>query len=149
MLELYQKYTKSRNLNLSFQQFSIFVEFFPALLMMLSDGIIDSQEYQYLEKLSKNIAKIFEDDLYGEKQVKELEQTFKNEFEYLSRNMTIWKEVYINTLKSYLTENPEYKNNISDMIELFAHTSIDVDEQETKMIDFLKVEFALEEVQKS
>lgn len=143
MDELYEKYIIKRQLNLNKEQFVLFAEFFPALLVLLSDGILDSKEKSYLKKLSYNLSHTFLQDGYGTKKVKELEEIFNAEFEYLTLHIENWKEGYLNALRYHLEAYPESKATILESLRLFAHTSQDYNESESNMISYLAKELNL------
>jgi hypothetical protein len=135
--KLYEHYTQERPLNLSVEQFTLFAEFFPALLVILSDGFFDHKEKIYLQKLVKCLSDSFAEDGFGAKRVQELQIIFSQEFEYLIQNLDKWKEPYIKALQSHLALFPENKETILDTINLFAETSQDVNEAESNMVRFL------------
>lgn len=137
MEDLYENYKQERTLDLTLEQFTLFAEFFPALLVILSDGVMDSKERLYLGKLSKSLAYVFSEDGLGNNKIIELQNIFTDEFEYLVQNTEDWKEKYLQALKSHLDKFPESKETILDTLHLFAETSQDFDEAENKMIVYL------------
>lgn len=135
--ELYEKYLDKRFSKLTLEQFTLFAEFFPALLVTLSDGTLDAEEKAYLNRLANNLALVFSEDGLGLKRIQELEVTFIREFEYLTQHIDYWQDKYLTALKNHLAHFPESKETILDTLHLFAETSEDVDEAESDMIDYL------------
>ncbi|NJO00978.1 MAG: hypothetical protein HC880_04135 [Bacteroidia bacterium] len=137
MEELYESYLAKRSIDLTLEQFTLFAEFFPAVLVILSDGTLDAEEKLYLGKLAKSLAQAFSEDGLGNKRIKELQNTFIREFEYLVKNVEFWKDKYLLALKNHLEDFPESKETILDTLYLFAEKSQDVDEAENNMILYL------------
>jgi|GEM_PF-1439112 len=135
--KLYEDYSYKRGLNISLDQFMLFAEFFPAVLVILSDGIVDDQERIYLDRLNTNLANIFEEDGLSKEYLYQLKKTFDEEFDYLMTHLKEWKDVYLDALSEHLAQNPESKEIILDTLYLFASKSQDVDESENQMIQFL------------
>jgi hypothetical protein len=134
---LHTAYIKARGIRLTVEQFTFLVEFFPAILVTLSDGFIDQKEKSYLDRLAQNLSHSFQEEGLGVKQISELQVLFKQEFEYLTQNLDTWQESYLNALQHHLEQYPENKEAIRDTILLFAQTSQDINEAETNMVDFL------------
>jgi hypothetical protein len=141
--DLYDIYVRTRPIKLSFEQFTLFSEFFPAVLVIISDGIFDYKEKTYLQKLVHSLGKSFTEEGYGVKRVQELESIFLQEFEYLIKNIEAWKEIYLDALKNHLQNYPESKETILDTLYLFAENSQDFAEPETNMVSFLTRELQL------
>lgn len=135
--KLYEDYIHKRNLTMSLDQFILFAEFFPAVLVIMSDGTADEQERLYLDRLNTNLANIFEEDGLSREYIHRLKLTFDEEFEYLMQNLELWKEPYLHALHEHLEHHPESKEIILDTLYLFASKSQDVDESENEMISFL------------
>jgi hypothetical protein len=141
--ELYENYIQERLVNLTIEQFTLFAEFFPAVLVIVSDGIFDHKEKTYLEKLVQSLGKSFSEDGFGTKRVQELKSIFAQEFEYLITHIDIWQELYLKALKTHLQHYPESKETILETIYLFAQHSQDFDEAESNMVSFLTSELRL------
>lgn len=138
--DLFELYCQKRELTISFDQFLLFAELFPAVLVIMSDGEIDTQERIYLDKLNTNLANIFEEDGLTKNQLLRLKDTFACEFDYLITHLEEWKEPYLNALQDHLSQSPETKDIILDTLHLFAATSEDINidsEAENQMIAFL------------
>lgn len=138
--DLFELYCQKRELNISFDQFLLFAELFPAVLVIMSDGKIDTQERVYLDKLNTNLANIFEEDGLTRNQLFRLKETFAREFDYLITHLEEWKAPYLNALQDHLSKSPETKDIILDTLHLFAATSEDINidsEAENQMIAFL------------
>lgn len=143
--ELFDDYSRERSLDISLEQFTMFAIFFPSLLVILSDGTLDSEEDLHLKKLSENLANTFMADGLGVKRVEELKEIFVREFEYLIQKIDDWKDAYLTALKNHLKNYPESKETVLDVLHFFAETSEDVDDAENDMIKFLIGRLELED----
>ncbi|MGD1841197.1 MAG: hypothetical protein ACFB0B_09915 [Thermonemataceae bacterium] len=141
---LYIVYKEKRSVKLSLEQFTTFAEFFPTLLVIKSDGVIDSGEKLYLQKLSESLGNIFKEDGLGSLKINTLIQTFKEEFEYLLYHLEEWQDAFLEALKGHLENNPHDRETILDTIYLFAETSEDVSDDEKSMLEYIKNRLQLE-----
>lgn len=141
--ELYYHYRQKRKISLNLEQFTLLVEFFPSLLVVLSDGVVDSGEQLYLDKLVQSIVNIFALEGFNQKKTEELYKIYSTEFDYIIQNIDDWKKDFLRVLRNYLEVNPEQKEMILDTLHLFAETSQDVTDIERGMILRLKRELNL------
>lgn len=135
--ELYKHYTQIRSIKLNLEQFVLFAEFFPAVLVLMSDGVLDSKEKTYLERLVHNLSKSFLEEGFDGKKIMEIQKTIMQEYEYLSTHLEDWKDSFLNALNHHLINYPESKETILDTVRLFATTSQDVNEYENNMVSFI------------
>ncbi len=145
--ELFLLYFKDRPARLDIQQFTLLVEFFPTALVVLSDGVLDEEEKNYIGRLAKSVGSIFLEDGYSPQKANELAVIFGEELEYLIHHQDTWKDHFLETLRSHLISYPEQKDNILDTIYLFAEASSEEapSAPEQAMIHFLKETLNLEE----
>lgn len=141
--ELYYHYRQKRKIDLNIEQFTLLVEFFPSLLVVLSDGVIDSGERLYLNKLVQSIVNIYALEGFNQKKTDELYKVYSTEFDYIIQNIDDWKRDFIEVLRNHLAINQGQKEMILDTLHLFAETSQDVTEAERGMILRLKRELNL------
>lgn len=135
---IYKKYALQRPLNLGLEHFVLLVEFFPAILVLNSDGFFDKKEALYLDKLVENIGFFLEDEGFSNVKIQTLKSEFKNEFLYLGENISVWKNLFLETLKNYLAHYTEQKPYIQESIALFAKVSGGISKTEQQAMDFLK-----------
>ena len=142
---LYILYQEKRKTSLTLEQFTTFAEFFPTLMVITSDGVVDSEEQLYLKRLSESLGNIFREDGLGDLKINQLIGIFKQEFEYLLHHLETWKEQFLEGLRGHLETNPHDREAILDTIYLFAETSEDVSEHETQMLNYIKKRLHLED----
>jgi len=117
--QLYLEYVKARSLDIDRKHFLYILNLLPAFWVVLSDGIMDQDEWGIVKKLGtilgKNVVKSEEED--------ELLGLYKNEFRYLIRHQKEWKDKFFNALRSYFDENPSAKDFVVETMFLFAGAS--------------------------
>lgn len=138
MEDLFNNYQKKRNIDLSLEQFVLLLEFFPMLLVAISDGKIDDEEKAYLKKLARNAASFFKDEGFSEGKLKAIEEVYTQEMYYLIENHEFWQKDFLKALCKHLKEFPSEKHIIADTLYLLAEVSEDISYEEKDMIEMLK-----------
>ncbi len=141
---LYEEYIEKRKLTLSSDQFTHLVYFYPVLLIISTDGSIDDKEWNYMQRLSNNLGDLYLKDITDEELLKDLKALYLNEFKYLLMNFDTWERKFMKTLKHYLKENPDKKEEVLQNLYLFASVSNGIHEKEEVMIEHVKKELGLE-----
>jgi len=142
--ELYQEYKQLRNIQINKEQFIYVVNLFPALLVVLSDGLIDSDEWNIVKKLAKILGKEFATEDLGMEKEENLTLIYRAEFKYLIKNREQWEVRFIEALKSYFKENASSKEFVLETMYLFANASEGISDEEDKVIAQLSKELGLE-----
>ena len=141
---LYSEYTQARKVKVSEEQFTSFTVFFPALLVIISDGIVDMEEWEYVKQLSRFIAKSFKEDDHESVDIEALAKAYRHEISFLIKHLRDWQDKFIDALQSYILENPEIKSSVLETMELFAEASEGTSNEEEKRIQYLKEKLDLE-----
>jgi len=142
--ELYQSYYDERKVKMTEEQFTTFAVFFPTLLVIISDGVVDMEEWEYVRQLARFMAKSFKDE-HAEVDVEELTKAYLNEISFLLKFQRDYQASFISGLKDYVKERPDVKSSILDTIHLFAEASDGTSEDEQEKIDFIKKELSLQD----
>ncbi|MBX2844458.1 MAG: hypothetical protein KTR26_22035 [Flammeovirgaceae bacterium] len=140
---LHQKYQGVKSSQLNGDQFGTLVLFFPSLLVVASDGIIDEEEWVYVKYLAKFMADTYKNDLDDEAR-ESLESQYFAELNFLISNLEEWEPKFVDTLRAYLETNPLVKEDVLEILYLFAEASDGESEEETLKINSLKEELILE-----
>jgi hypothetical protein len=146
LIDLYEEYTESRKINLTFDQFTSLVMFYPTLLVLYTDGHVDEQEWKYIKHLANNLGDSLVAPGTDPELVSDLKTLFFTEFKYLLQHLDVWERKFMKTLKNYLKEHPYKKASVLKFIYLFAAASEGICEKEEIMIEHLKKELSLQEV---
>ncbi len=139
---LFKNYSEVSPTHLSADQFGTLLTFFPALLVIASDGVIDDDEWVYVKYLAKFMAEN-DKDTSGKNQ-KELQKQYFNELKYLLESLMNWEEKFIDTLADYLMNYPEIKEDIEEILHMFAEASEGESEIEEETIASLSHKLGLE-----
>lgn len=123
ILYLYQAYSEAREIDLNVEQFTLFVEFFPAILVITSDGVFDQSEEEHLGRLVQSLANSFAEEGFNERKVEALKNTFIREYHYLIDNIELWQEKYLQALGNHLAHYPESKSVVLNAMQIFARAS--------------------------
>jgi hypothetical protein len=142
--ELYLEYSKVRNIDINKEQFIYILNLFPALLVVLSDGMVDGEEWKTVKKLANILGKEFATTDLGMEKEENLTLIYKSEFKYLLKNREVWEKKFLETLKAYFTKNQSSKEFVLETMFLFANASNGISLEEDKMIDKLTSELGLE-----
>lgn len=143
--DLFRDYKNHRRTRLSQKQFASFLAFFPSLLVVSSDGIVDKEEWLYCKKLAKALGHSFSDENLNEEESKSLTSIYKGEFGYLLRNLISWESKFLETLKQYLLVNEYARQFVIDTLYLFADASNGISESEQLKIKYIKEVLSIDE----
>lgn len=135
--ELYQEYVNHRKIDLTKDQFIWIVNLFPALLVVLSDGIVDSEEWSEVKKLSAKLGHDFAAKNMNPEKEEILSSIYRAEFQYLLKNRDTWELRFLNALKDYFAENDQSKDFVLETMFLFAKASGGISVAEADTIEFL------------
>ena len=137
IIKLRSTYEKEREHKLTTEQFSSLVLFFPSLLIIASDGEVDDEEWVYVNYLAKFIADTFKNDISAEAR-DELESQYLIELTFLVNNLPTWEQPFLDALQDYISFNESVKEDVEDILYLFAEASDGKSEEEEEKIEELK-----------
>lgn len=141
--ELYKHYQDVRKIQLSVDQFTSFLAFFPALLIAASDGIVDREEWLFCQQLAQGLGHSYREELNSEETTK-LTLLYRQEFAYLLKHLSHWEAPFLHTLENYFEDNCFAKKFVSQTIWLFADASEGVCEEEDTKMSYLCSRFNLD-----
>src|SRR5690349_9505135 len=93
--DLYEEYLEHRNISLSYEQFTSLVTSFPVLLIISTDGKVDSKEWNYLKKRADDLAEIFLKDVTDIEIITDFKSLLLNEFKYLLMHFDTWERKFM------------------------------------------------------
>ncbi len=143
--DLYTKYKSRSNSQLSYEQFETFLIFFPSLLVILSDGVIDDEEWVYIRYLAKFMADTSKEEVPEESEREFLMNDYLDNLKYMIDHMERWEKSFIETLKRYIQEEEDIKDYVLDTLYLFAEASEGSSDSEEKRIRELRDELNLDD----
>lgn len=142
--ELFEEYKKVSGSKLTGEQFNTLVMFFPALLVIASDGVIDQEEWIYVKYLSKFMADTYK-KVSTEQELAQLNQAYYHELEFLIDGLEEWEGRFIDALGKHLTQFPDQKDTVVETLHLFAEASDGESDEEVEKIEELTEKLKLEE----
>ncbi|SMG24482.1 hypothetical protein SAMN05661096_01459 [Marivirga sericea] len=145
--QLFKEYTQERFIKLNKEQFVYIVNLFPALRVVMSDGIVDQDEWVTVKRLAKILGDEFASEDLGEEKEENLMLIYRSEFRHLVKNLDKWQTKFLDALKDYFKENETSKEFVVETMYLFASASDGVSEEENEVIEFLTQELGLEDIE--
>ena len=140
---LLEEYRKTRKSELSIDQFTYILKIYPSLLVCMSDGKLDKEEWDGVLNISKGLALLYIDQ-QPNTSAEKIESLFRTEFKYLLENIDKWEKKFLNTLKNYLDDNSDEKEFVYEAMYLFANAADGISHDEQRKIDELSSRLSLE-----
>lgn len=136
--ELLADYEAKRNINLAPEQFHTLLTFFPALLVVAADGVIDDEEWVYVKYISRSMAETFMEDYGSEYELDELKTLFFQDLQYLTDHLEYWKDRFLAALKFYMLSHENIKSDILETMYMFSEASAAGTDEEERVIEQIK-----------
>lgn len=141
---LYKEYTQIRFLDVNKEQFIYIAHLLPSCILVMSDGLLDSEEWLTLKQLSKILGDEFaSDDLGTDEKEENLMLIYKAEIRYLLKHREVWEQKFLDALKEYLPSNPSSVDFLNETLDLFAGPDADPEPDEKANYEKLKKELGL------
>ncbi|ANQ47481.1 hypothetical protein KMW28_15830 [Flammeovirga yaeyamensis] len=141
--QLYKEYTDANNIEITEEKFNTLLMYFPCLLIVASDGVVDDEEWVFVKYLSKFMSDAYKSDL-TRSELENLQKLYFQELEYLVKTLDKWKDPFLDTLAIYLNENDIEKDDVLEILHLFADASDGVCEDEEEAIEEISDRLGLE-----
>lgn len=133
--QLYIEYIKSRKIRIPEEQFIYLAKLYPALLVCMSDGVLDKEEWDGIimatRGLSAEFAKSPEDDRDM------IAMSFRTEIRYLLDNVDKWNKRFLNALHDAIKDNKLDQEFILETMYLFANITDGISDEEQEAINRL------------
>lgn len=139
---LFEEYKKSRHTNLDREQFAYLTKLYPALLICMSDGVLDDEEWEGIVMATKGLAEEFVRTPEDDKE--EIALAFRMEFRYLIDNIEKWQKKFLNALNDSIKDNQSDKEFVLECMYLFANAADGISDEERDKIDVLARRLNLE-----
>ncbi len=117
---LYEQYGNSHDTSLQFYQFEVLLIFFPAIQVIMSDEVIDDDEWKFFRQLASFMA---ESETQDPELQKDLHYLYLNEITFMIEHMADWKKPFTYTLRLHSKNKPEVKASIMDTLYLITEAS--------------------------
>ncbi len=140
---LFDEYMRVRKSNLTLDQFIYVLKIYPALLVCMSDGKLDKEEWDGVLSISKGLAFLYLDQM-PEVNPEKIEILFRTEFRYLLENIDKWERKFLNTLRNFLDQHANDKEFVQEAMYLFANAADGISHEEQRTIDQLATRLSLD-----
>lgn len=118
---LYTEYTQVRFLDITKEQFIYITHLLPSCLIVMSDGLLDKEEWITLKRLSKILGDEFAANNLGQEDKEEnLMLIYQGEIRYLIKNRERWENKFLEALCEYLEGKESSKAFIGETLDLFT-----------------------------
>ncbi|MDA0195695.1 MAG: hypothetical protein O2887_09545 [Bacteroidetes bacterium] len=142
--KLYKEYKRIRPVKIDVQQFTYLVNLFPAMMVVMSDDVLDTTEWEAVKSLARAMAQSLPEEQLDPEEQEGLERVFVTEFRYLLDNTERWKSKFLNVLSDLVKENNQNKEFVLESMYLFANASDGISSEEQAAINDLSKRLNLE-----
>ncbi|WP_109832376.1 hypothetical protein [Reichenbachiella versicolor] len=129
---LYIEYIKARRVKLPEDQFIYIAKLYPALLVCLSDGVLDKEEWDSIVMATRGLAAEFVSSSASNRDA--IAMSIRTEMRYLIDNVDKWKKKFLHALHHYVQENPLDQEFIIETMYLFANIADGISDEEEQAI---------------
>lgn len=137
--DLYTEYIQVRFLDINKEQFIYIALLLPSCLIVMSDGLLDREEWLTLKRLSKILGEEFASKELGiAERGENLMLIYKAEIRYLLKNKQLWEEKFLYALSEYLQSNAPCKEFLKETLELFVSDEQKPSAAEIETYEFIK-----------
>ena len=140
---LFEEYLKTRTIEIDRGQFLYLLNLYPSLLVCMSDGVLDKEEWDGVMRIADGIAEAYVESPEKEERQR-MAQLFRTEFRYLLENIDRWKKRFLNALKSHLEDQTDDKEFVLEAMYLFANAADGISDEEHEIIEELSERLSLE-----
>jgi len=140
---LLQEYQRIRRIEINRDLFVYILKLYPALLVCMSDGKLDDEEWDSVMKLARGLAEEYSELIPGADKEK-IAQNFRTEFRYLLENVERWQKKFLSALKGYIEDSRDDKEFIMESMYLFANAADGISMEEQQAINNLADRLELE-----
>lgn len=144
MDNLYTEYMQVRFLDINKEQFIYIAHLLPSCLIVMSDGLLDQEEWVTLKRLSKILGDEFATEDLGEEEKEEnLMLIYKAEIRYLIKHREQWEEKFIAALKEYMAQESSSKEFVKETMDLFVSPDQNPGDKELETYKHLSADLGL------
>lgn len=140
---LFEEYKKTRHTSLDLEKFSYLTKLYPALLICMSDGVLDEEEWEGIVMATKGLAEEFVRTPEDDKE--QIAISFRTEFRYLIDNIERWQKKFLNALADSIKDNESDKEFVLECMYLFANAADGISDEERDKIEVLARRLNLED----
>jgi len=140
--QLYLDYLKSRKIKIPEDQFVYLTKLYPALLICMSDGVLDKEEWDSVVMATRGLAAEFVRSPADNRDM--IAMSFRTEIRYLIDNVDKWKKKFLNALEHSLRDKPLDQEFVLETMYLFANIAGGISDEEIDEINALARRLGIE-----
>jgi len=140
---LLDEYKRVRRIEINRDLFVYILKLYPSLLVCMSDGKLDDEEWDGVMKMARGLAEEYTELIPGADKEK-IAQNFRTEFRYLLENVERWQKKFLSALKGYIEDSRDDKEFIMESMYLFANAADGISMEEQQAINNLADRLDLE-----
>lgn len=133
--QLYIDYLKVRKIKIPEDQFVYITKLYPALLVCLSDGVLDKEEWDSIVMATRGLAAEFVKSPTDNRDM--IAMSFRTEIRYLIDNVDKWQKKFLNALQNSLKDKPLDQEFVMETMYLFANIAGGISDEEEEAISKL------------
>jgi hypothetical protein len=130
--QLYLEYLKARKIKIPEDQFEYLAKLYPALLVCMSDGVLDEEEWNGIIMATRGLSSEFVRSENDNRDM--IAMKFRTEIRYLLDNVDKWNKKFLNALHSSLKGNTLDQEFVMETMFLFANIASGISEEEEEAI---------------
>lgn len=140
---LYQEYIKTRKIKISEDQFEYLAKLYPALLVCMSDGVLDKEEWDGIVMATRGLSAEFVKSPEDDRDM--IAMSFRTEIRYLLENVDRWKKKFLNALHNAIKDDKLDQEFIMETMYLFANIADGISDEEQEAINMLAKRLGIED----
>ncbi|MCV9388461.1 hypothetical protein [Reichenbachiella ulvae] len=133
--QLYKEYTHYRRILIPEDQFVYLTKLYPAILVCMSDGVLDKEEWDGIVMATRGLAAEFVKSPNDDRDMIAL--SFRTEIRYLIDNVEKWRKKFLNALENSLKDKPIDQEFVLETMYLFANIAGGISDEEEESIKSL------------
>lgn len=133
--QLYLEYIKHRKIRIPEDQFHYLAKLYPALLVCMSDGVLDKEEWDGIVMATRGLSAEFAKSPEDDRDM--IAMSFRTEIRYLLDNVDKWSKKFLNALHNSIKDNTLDQEFVLETMYLFANIADGISDEEQEAINKL------------
>lgn len=130
--QLYIDYIRARKIKIPEDQFVYLTKLYPAILICMSDGKLDKEEWDGIVMATRGLASEFVKSPTDNRDM--IAMTFRTEIRYLTDNVDKWSRKFLSALAHSIHNNKLDQEFVVETMYLFANITDGISDEEEEKI---------------
>lgn len=140
--QLYLEYIKYRKIQIPEDQFQYLAKLYPALLVCMSDGALDREEWEGIVMATRGLSAEFAKSPTDDRDM--IAMSFRTEIRYLLDNVDKWNKKFINALHNSIKDSKLDQEFVLETMYLFANIAGGISSEEQEAINKLALRLEIQ-----